>query len=175
VVVDFLFVCLFIFGFGGTGIWTQGLSYRQALYHLSHTHSPFLLFWLGSHSFCLGPALGCGLPTCTSHVAETTGTSHHMWLIGWNGVTAHFLSCLASNCDPHDLYLLSGWDYRCESSHPTVVCFFFFCGTRAWTQGLHLEPLHQPLFMLGIFEIGPHKLFALAGFKPQSSWSLSPE
>jgi hypothetical protein len=25
--------------------------------------------------------------------------------------------------------------------------FFFFCGTGAWTQGLHLQPLHQPFFL----------------------------
>jgi hypothetical protein len=31
---------------------------------------------------------------------------------------------------------------------------FFFCGTRAWTQGLHLEPLYQPYFCEGFFEIG---------------------
>jgi hypothetical protein len=29
------------------------------------------------------------------------------------------------------------------------VSFFFFCGTGAWTQGLHLEPLHQPYFCEG--------------------------
>jgi hypothetical protein len=28
--------------------------------------------------------------------------------------------------------------------------FFFFCSTGAWTQGLHLEPLHQP-FLWWIF------------------------
>jgi hypothetical protein len=34
-------------------------------------------------------------------------------------------------------------------------------------QGLHLEPLHQPYFCEGFFEIGSHELFA--GFKPRSS------
>jgi hypothetical protein len=29
--------------------------------------------------------------------------------------------------------------------------FFSFCCTRAWIQGLHLEPLHQPLFCDGFF------------------------
>jgi hypothetical protein len=37
---------------------------------------------------------------------------------------------------------------------------------------LSLEPLHQPFFALGIFHIGSHELFAWAGFKPWSSWSL---
>jgi hypothetical protein len=38
--------------------------------------------------------------------------------------------------------------------------FFFFCSTGAWTQGLHLEPLHQP-FMLGIFKIGSRRINCL--------------
>jgi hypothetical protein len=42
----------------------------------------------------------------------------------------------------------------------------FFCGTGAWTQGLHLEPRHQPFFVMEFFKIGSRELFALAGFKP---------
>jgi hypothetical protein len=29
-----------------------------------------------------------------------------------------------------------------------------------WTQSLHLEPLHQPFFVKGVFKIGSYKLFA---------------
>jgi hypothetical protein len=54
---------------------------------------------------------------------------------------------------------------------PTGFCCCC-CGTGVWTQRLHLEPLHQPFFVLGIFKIRSHELFAQAGFKPQSSWSL---
>jgi hypothetical protein len=57
----------------------------------------------------------------------------------------------------------------------SLVTLFFFFSTGAWTQHLHLEPLHQPYFCEGFFETGSHKLFAQAGFKPQSSWSLPPE
>jgi hypothetical protein len=40
------------------------------------------------------------------------------------------------------------------------------CGTGAWTQGLHLEPLHWPsFFVIEFFEIGFYKLFAQATFK----------
>jgi hypothetical protein len=46
---------------------------------------------------------------------------------------------------------------------------FIFCSTRALTQGLHLEPLHQPYFCKGFFEIGSRELFAWVGFKPQLS------
>jgi hypothetical protein len=49
------------------------------------------------------------------------------------------------------------------------------CGAGAWTQGLHLKPPHQPFLAMGFFKIGSHKLFAQAGFKPWSSWSLPPE
>jgi hypothetical protein len=45
---------------------------------------------------------------------------------------------------------------------------------------IHLKPLHQLflcvcVYVLDIFEIGSRELFAQAGFKPQSSWSLLPE
>jgi hypothetical protein len=30
---------------------------------------------------------------------------------------------------------------------------------------LHLEPLHQSFFVMGLFEIGSHELFAGAGLK----------
>jgi hypothetical protein len=47
--------------------------------------------------------------------------------------------------------------------------FFFFCSAGVWTQGLHLEPLHQPFFVMGCFETESQELFAWTGFKPQSS------
>jgi hypothetical protein len=34
------------------------------------------------------------------------------------------------------------------------------------TQGLHLEPLHQPFFVMGCFVIGSCQLFAWAGLEP---------
>jgi hypothetical protein len=46
---------------------------------------------------------------------------------------------------------------------------FSFCGTGVWTHGVHIEPLHQPFFVMGFFEIGSLKLFAQAGFEPGSS------
>jgi hypothetical protein len=38
-----------------------------------------------------------------------------------------------------------------------------------------LSPTPPALFCDGFFKIGPHKLFAWAGFQPQSSWSLPSE
>jgi hypothetical protein len=58
-------------------------------------------------------------------------------------------------------------------SNETEQLFFsFFGGTGAWTQGLHIKPLHQPYFCEGFFKIGSQELFAWAGFEPRSSWSL---
>jgi hypothetical protein len=55
-----------------------------------------------------------------------------------------------------------------------VLDFFLVLGFEL--SCLHLEPLHQPLFlMMGFFEIESCKLFAWDGFKLQSSWSLPPE
>jgi hypothetical protein len=42
---------------------------------------------------------------------------------------------------------------------------FLLCGTGVWTQGLHLEPLHQPFFKMGFFEIGSWELFAWGWFQ----------
>jgi hypothetical protein len=29
------------------------------------------------------------------------------------------------------------------------ITFVFFCHIGAWTQGLHIEPLYQPFFVIG--------------------------
>jgi hypothetical protein len=62
----------------------------------------------------------------------------------------------------------------CIFYYDCVIIIIIICSAGAWTQGLHLEPLHQPFFVMGFFEIGSLKLFAPAGFKLRSSWSLSP-
>jgi hypothetical protein len=36
----------------------------------------------------------------------------------------------------------------------------FSCGTGSCTQGLHLEPFHQPFFVMSVFKIGSRELFA---------------
>jgi hypothetical protein len=67
------------------------------------------------------------------------------------------------------------WDIKMEEKlkHWLFIFFFFFFFCR--TQGLHLEPLHQPFFVMGVFKIVFLKQFAQAGFKLRSSWSLLPE
>jgi hypothetical protein len=47
------------------------------------------------------------------------------------------------------------WPYTIRMSiFTTHNAFFFFFSTEAWTQGLYLEPLHQPCFCEGFFETG---------------------
>jgi hypothetical protein len=47
--------------------------------------------------------------------------------------------------------------------------------TGTWTQGLNLEPLHQPYFCEGFSRLGSLELFFWAGFERRGSWSLPPE
>jgi hypothetical protein len=43
-----------------------------------------------------------------------------------------------------------------------VFCLFVcFCGTGAWTQGQHLEPLHQPFFVMDFFQDGVSQTICL--------------
>jgi hypothetical protein len=54
----------------------------------------------------------------------------------------------------------------------------FFCCTGAWTQGLHLKPLHQPFLCVCVMvfsKLGSWELFARAVFETPASWSLPPE
>jgi hypothetical protein len=46
----------------------------------------------------------------------------------------------------------------------SIFFFFLFCSTGVWTQGLHLEPLHQPFFVKRFFEIGSCELFIYLGW-----------
>jgi hypothetical protein len=43
-----------------------------------------------------------------------------------------------------------GVSYWCPAL-TSLLLLFFFCRTGVWTQDLHLEPLRQPFFVLGIF------------------------
>jgi hypothetical protein len=45
-----------------------------------------------------------------------------------------------------------------------AILFSFFCSTGVWTQDPHLELLHQPFFVMDLFEIGSRKLFAQGWF-----------
>jgi hypothetical protein len=53
--------------------------------------------------------------------------------------------------------------------HPSLFLVLVLVLVVLLGRRLPLEPLHQPCFVLGIFEIGSRELFAQAGFKPRSS------
>jgi hypothetical protein len=59
--------------------------------------------------------------------------------------------------------------YHLSHTYTSHSFFFGVCGTGAWTQSLHIEPLQQPFFVMSVFHIGSHKLFAHPGFEPPSS------
>jgi hypothetical protein len=63
---------------------------------------------------------------------------------------------------------VAGMRRECHNANH-FLSFFLFYGMGVLTQDLHPEPIHQPFFVMGVFEIGSCKLFAWAGFKPQSS------
>jgi hypothetical protein len=53
-----------------------------------------------------------------------------------------------------------------QMMHIPKSTILFFGSTEVWTQGLHLEPLHQPFFVKGFFKLGSRELFAWSGFEP---------
>jgi hypothetical protein len=93
-----------------------------------------------------------------SYIAGIT-VLHHYTLAYW------FFPGLATNWDPPYLCLLSSWDYRHELLFLASWCIIIIIDTGAWTQGLYLEPLHQPFFVMGFFDLGSLKLFAIVTLK----------
>jgi hypothetical protein len=78
------------------------------------------------------------------------------------------------------------WHKRCPSTQfnallhilihkapRTRLLYFFLALLEFWTQGLYLEPLHQPFFAKAFFKLGLWEQLAWTGFEPWSSWSLS--
>jgi hypothetical protein len=52
-----------------------------------------------------------------------------------------------------------------------MLFIYLFCGTGVWTQGLHLEPLHQsPFFGDGFFQNRVLQTICLAALELQSSY-----
>jgi hypothetical protein len=96
---------------------------KQALYHLSHTLIPFLLylfiFWIRAHSFCPGRA-----SDHESSWGNRCVALHPACLLRWG--LANFLPRLDLNLDPPDLYLLNSQDYRCEPPCLALHCLVLF-------------------------------------------------
>jgi hypothetical protein len=105
--------------------WEWGLNSRCIL--------PYQCVYPSSH--VLGP---CNF-TVSLEIATLSPISFLLWKI-----TLVILVCLH--------FHISIWIFK---NHPIsfFVCFCFF-QYWTWTQGLHLEPLHQTFSVLGILEIG---------------------
>jgi hypothetical protein len=71
----------------------------------------------------------------------------------------------------YDLQIFSVWSFQfimffeTQSFNQKMTFFFFFCHTGVWTQGLYLEPLHQPFFVIFFF------FFKIGSRKPDWLWT----
>jgi hypothetical protein len=99
------------------------------------------------------------------------------WIKTWMNDLVHTPKCCFYNVLIAWGYLISLWSNN--NFHRLLgvfwFWFWFFFAVLGFELGLHLESLHQSFFVMGIFEIGSCELFAQAGFKLRSSWSLPPE
>jgi hypothetical protein len=102
---------------------------------------------------------------------------HWRWdaftFVSWSGISRFWKSCEVT------MWWGAGSSARTTVAYPSQrvpMITFFFGNTGAWTQGLHLEPLHSPFFVIFFFffEIGSRELLAWVGFEPRSFWSLPP-
>jgi hypothetical protein len=147
----FVYFCFF-FLFCGTGFWTQGPKY-STIWATPPALFAFSYFSDRVYTFTLLTSLRpwsfCLYLLCSG----ITGVSHH--------------------ARPRD---------HPFSSHATICLWWkslqlCVCGTGVWTQGLHLEPLHQPFFVKGVFKIGSRELFDLprlaSSGDPPDLWLLS--
>jgi hypothetical protein len=165
----------------GSRVWTQGSTpARQMLYRLSHVSSPFCCgyFWDKSLTFCLG---GPGLRTPYFRFHAFTGMTHAHHharpAFFWDGgVSQTFWSGWPRTSILPILSSPGSLDYWHKLPVPSQK-ILFFGGTGAWTQGHTLNHSTSHIFVMSFFffKIESLKLFARAGFKPQSYWSLLPE
>jgi hypothetical protein len=145
---------------------------RQALHYLSYSDSPFCFgyFWDGvlpcaQACLDLDPLIfaflrswdGSWVPPCTA--------------TGWDGVSRTF--CLIWLLTAS--FLISPMELGLQAWNTNAQLEFFFFGLGFELRAYTLSYSSSPVFVMGYFEIGSGKLFALAGFKPRSFWSLPPE
>jgi hypothetical protein len=152
-----------------------------------------ILLSLPSHDRCFLSTDFVVIPDDTSLFVNAFHSSHLFWfLILYDKWSRNCSSCITtgeteapegSRSYPEFLNVFSSaLTYLTTTTYKHVpnrvinfVLFFGGGGPGAWTQGLHFEPLHQPYFCEGFFNIGSRELFVWAGFQPRSSWSLPPE
>jgi hypothetical protein len=145
----------------GTQILVNRLDNHSGYYCFCHCCVfCFILFWFFELGSCYVAKAGLKLmcpsnsPISASQVSRTAGDSQ--WLLIslciWCSWSSRRLCNLFTACSKYQREGL----YTCFFSF-----FFFFCCTRVWTQGLHLEPHPQPCFVKGFL-------------RARVSWSISP-
>jgi hypothetical protein len=166
-------------GFSPVWVLTCLLKVEESLnifLHPLHTYS-FSPMWLFLCKIRLEILLKV-FPHCLQSYCFSPGMSLLFFLMGWMTIEGFLIFCTSSVIFHHKKIVIRRKHitmFALCTMFAACVLFFFFCGTGAWTQGLLLEPLHQPFFVMGIFKTGSCKLFAQAGFELWSSWSLPPE
>jgi hypothetical protein len=151
----------------------------QVLYHFSHVPSPFCFgyFWDRVLNLCPGWSWLRSFYLCFLHSWDDRHEALCL-TIGWDGVLQTLclgwswtMILLISASHVAGIAGMSHWLSR--------ACLFLWywslsSGTYAcWAGCLLLELFCQSCFVLSIFETESRELFAWAGFKPWSSWSLS--
>jgi hypothetical protein len=147
-------VVLFIFC--GTGVWTQHLILvTQVLYHLNNSDNNKCLLSKQNHEWM--------------KIWFLLKTNRLEFFFFWDRVW------LSSPDSPwtHDPLTSASWVLRLQvyATKPANNSFFFF-STGAWTQVLHLEPLHQSYFCEEFFwdRFSQHYLPRLAILLISASW-----
>jgi hypothetical protein len=114
--------------------------------------------------------------TCLNHCYGDLESFQHKEMINiWGDRYTNYPDLIILHCKHTKSYCTPKSRYNYCICQLQIEIIFFPWGTGAWTQSLHLEPLHQPYFCEGFFEMESHNLFAKAGFELRSSWSLPPE
>jgi hypothetical protein len=114
-----------------------------------------------------------------------------MWPLSWSGSFCIFpqhtfyfpgISNFLGLALPSQLHVLLSWGLPARVPTLPHIPFLFFWPYWIWLGTSHLLSrcsttwaTPPALFVLSIFKINSHELFAWAVFKPWSSWSLPPE
>jgi hypothetical protein len=145
------------------GILLHRLGFILRAHSCSLVHSEGRRLWV----------LPCG-ETSSQNLVRNWGTgSNTSWELN---PTDHHTSELGR------FFLATSWEiwrhlvvaprFQTQGKHESIFFPLWYCGLNS---GPTLEPLHQPFFVIGFFEIGSQELFVWAGFKTRSFWSLPSE
>jgi hypothetical protein len=123
----------------------------------------------------------CCLPSLVSQAWTRAMQSHSVllgtWVRGsmWEGWRAMGLQKRVFQSASSSSSVSFTWNLIClsrSSNWDTQIYFFIYLAVLEFELRAYI--LSSPIFVVGIFKIDTHKLFAHADFEPWSSWSLPP-